>query len=305
MSNATIFTLILLTLFLTSNSCKDDDQNPNPTVINEVTGTVKDENNNPYANTLVKLFNGSTTLETRTNAAGNFSYDLQRTGDFQITIIPPLATKVTSQDTVSVNVQKDVEANINFTIQSPSLSPNVILGPVDIFGEVRDQNSMIPTSPDEPLYARNVFDPPIGQLTPIKRPSSQHVILSEWKNAQGTIKVNCTGNATTVNLALQHMIPNGTYTIWLDFLNKVKKVGELVNLNTDLVTIEPLGSGTLNVVRAGSDGSINTSINHSSCVLTREVALVMIVDYHINGNTFGSGHIPDAEDVSHLIVYFQ
>jgi hypothetical protein len=39
--------------------------------------------------------------------------------------------------------------------------------------------------------------------------------------------------------------------------------------------------------------------------LTDQVALVIPVIYHLNGNTFVGGHIPDAEDVTHMLVYFQ
>lgn len=32
---------------------------------------------------------------------------------------------------------------------------------------------------------------------------------------------------------------------------------------------------------------------------------MLVVDYHLNGRTFGAAHIPDEEDVNHLLVYFQ
>jgi hypothetical protein len=101
------------------------------------------------------------------------------------------------------------------------------------------------------------------------------------------------------------MIPNGTYTFWLAFLNKTKKVGQSIDFANDPVNSvnPPLGSGTENVVVAGPNGTINETIQHSSCILTDEVALVIPVVYHINGNTYGTNHIPDDEEVTHMLVY--
>ena len=50
---------------------------------------------------------------------------------------------------------------------------------------------------------------------------------------------------------------------------------------------------------------IDASIEHSSCILTDQVALVIPILYHLNGNTFGSSHVPDAEEVVQMLAYFQ
>jgi hypothetical protein len=101
------------------------------------------------------------------------------------------------------------------------------------------------------------------------------------------------------------MIPNGTYTLWCNFLNKKKSVGESFSFGTDLIKIEPLGSGTKNIVVADANGSVDKVIQHSTCIITDSPGLVIPIIYHINGNTYGADHIPDAEEVNHMLVYFQ
>ena len=38
-------------------------------------------------------------------------------------------------------------------------------------------------------------------------------------------------------------------------------------------------------------------------MLTQDAALVLAVRYHLTGETYGAGPIPDAEEVTHLWVY--
>lgn len=193
---------------------------------------------------------------------------------------------------------------------NPSATANGTLnvGTADIFNQVRDKDGNLPIQNDELLYAANTYQSPIGFLKPIKAPDGHTLTLSEFKEAKGTITVKCNGNEATVDIVLEGMIPNGTYTVWLAYLKFKKKVGESIAFSDWVYGVKPpLGppSGTENVLIAGADGTINVTKVHSSCVLTDEVALVMPVIYHINGKTFGGGEIPDAEQVAHLLFYFQ
>ncbi|MGB5555257.1 MAG: hypothetical protein WBM83_11410, partial [Flavobacteriaceae bacterium] len=85
-------------------------------------------------------------------------------------------------------------------------------GDADIFHEIRDKHGNFPTNPSERLYAANHYQPPLSLLTPIKAPNGHHVTLSEWQTAQGTLMVHCNGLTSTVEIGLEGMIPNGTYT---------------------------------------------------------------------------------------------
>ena len=288
-------------------ACSSDNSNiSTPSSKGKVTGTVKDENGNSYPNTEVGLSNQSGQEMTKTNSQGNFEFNNKEAGSYNVNISPPLSTIVVSQDPLNINIQADQTSTASIVIQPQPLVAHLNFEDVDVFGEIKDKDSNTPTDPNELLYAANIFDAPLGLLTAIKAPDNHHVTLSEWKSAVGgTVTVNCKANTAIVNIALQGMIPNGTYTFWLNFLNKIKKPGESMNPPNDIVKIEPLRSGTENIAIAEADGTINISIEHTSCILTEETALVMPIVYHINGNTFGSAHIPDPEEVTHMLVYFQ
>jgi hypothetical protein len=271
----------------------------------KVAGTVKDTNGNNYPNTTIRLSDGAKTIETATNASGTFEFNAVDAGHYDISIAAPLSTTLVAPIPTTVEVKEDMASTVDFVIQPTALAPHVVIEDADIFNEIKNVDGGIPVMPGELIYAQNVFDAPFGLLTAIKAPDDHHVTLMEWKNALGNVTVNCSGNSSSVNVSLQNLIPNGTYTLWCDFLNKKKSVGEFVNFGVDLDRIEPLGSGTENIAIADVNGTINTTFSHGSCILTETPGLVIAVIYHINGNTFGSEHIPDAEEVNHMLVYFQ
>ena len=304
MKSSLVLVLSLLISLLYLSCKKDPVLNPMPNQA-ELTGVIKDDQGGNYPGVKVMLDNGSSSITLTTDQSGQFSFDTEQTGAFEVSITPPLASTYVSSETIMVDLERDVTKRADFVIQPQARSANVIIGTIDIFGEIRNESGQIPTGPDEKLFAKNVFDPPLGSLHPIMDPDNQQLILSAWKAAQGSLLANCSGNETRVSIDLEGMIPNGTYTFWCNFLNKAKTPGESISFGADLVKIEALGSGTANVVIADGAGKINTTISHPSCILTDEVALVMVVDYHINGNTFGTAHIPDEEDANHLLFYFQ
>ncbi|WP_411031686.1 hypothetical protein [Spongiimicrobium sp. 3-5] len=307
--------LILSILFLTMlhAGCSSDgpDQNGNPDLIEtgKVQGTVKDENGNPYPSTLITLSKGTENNTKETNTDGVFTMNTMGLGSYDVAMELPLSTEPISVNPTTVNVMSNQTTMVDFVIRAQPAEAHLNIANVDIFDEIRGQDGNAPLSSSELLYAANFFQPPIGLLTAIKAPDGHHVNLSEWQAARGIFTVNCNGASSTVEIALEGMIPNGTYSVWLAFLNKTKKIGEPIVGATDLVnTISPpigASNGADNVLIAGGDGTINATILHPSCILTQEVALVIPVVYHINGNTFGAGEIPDVEEVSHLLVYFQ
>lgn len=303
----TKFTIAILFLIIVASCSKGGgtNSNPVPPPVATINGTVKDAGGNTYPNTLVKISNGSDSQEAKTQQNGSFIFKPKGTGSYEATIIPPLSATAVTILPVSVNVQANQASTADFVIQPQPVTAHLNFETADLFGEIKDANGNIPSSDNTVIYARNVFDAPVGLLTPIKAPDGHHLILSEWKAAKGDLTVTCNGNTATVKIELAGMIPNGTYTLWCNFLNKKKSVGESISIGGDVAKIEPLGSGTANVVKAGADGKINTSIQHFSCLLTQEVALVVPVIYHLNGKTFGAAHIPDEEEVVHLLAYFQ
>ncbi|MEQ8414204.1 MAG: carboxypeptidase-like regulatory domain-containing protein [Imperialibacter sp.] len=294
--------LLIITVVLAS--CKSDSGEA-PAGKNEVSGTIKDEDGRSYPKAKVQLIGAAETETMLTDADGSFGFDVSVDGTYRLTITPPLSTKLVSKDTLSLDLEAGIEQTAAFIIQPQTLNGLLVLNSIDVFGEIRNEAGGLPDKDEEPLYARNVFDPPIGKLTPITAPDNHHVTLLEWRKAQGTAKATCDGNSASIAITLAGMIPNGTYTFWLDFLTSRKTAGQPINLGSDIASIEPVGSGTLNIAKADANGNITAIIKHPSCVLTKEVGLVLLVDYHINGNTYGSAHIPDEEDVSHMLFYFQ
>lgn len=303
------FAMIICLTLLLSCSNGDDTTGSQGAGIGEVMGSVKDEDGNPYPNTVVKLSTGATFIETKTDSDGNFDFNDVAGGTHEVTISLPLSTEGVTNTSTAINVQDNQMVTVDFVIRPLQVKAHLNFGNVQLLEEIKDENGNTPTDPDEPLYAENIFDEPLGLLTAIKTPDGEHVTLSEFKSAQGNLMVHCNGDTSIVEIALEGMIPNGTYTFWLAYLNKTRSVGEPIDFANDFVnfTNPPIGSasGTENIVVATEDGTIKTSLQHTSCILTDEVALVIPVLYHINGKTFGGGHVPDPEEMVQMLAYFQ
>ncbi len=311
--NANIIALIpVMVLSLVLLACSkggDPEPGSGPVLTGEVTGTVKDENGNPYPSTLVSISKGSEKTARATNEIGGYTIKTKDIGTYTMEVTLPLSTKLVSSPVSTVNVVADNAVTVDLIIQPQPAMAHLNFGNVQLLEEIVDANGNTPVSPSEPLFAKNIFDDPIGHLTAIKAPDGHQVTLAEFKTANGSLVVHCNGNSSTIEIDLQGMIPNGTYTFWLAYLNIARKVGESIDFANDFVnmTNPPIGSssGTVNIAVAGADGSIQVTLEHASCILTDEVALVIPILYHINGKTFGGGHVPDAEEMVHMLVYFQ
>lgn len=306
----TIATALLLMAFIgCSKNSVGQDSEQEPIGSGEVRGTVKDENGNPYPSALVKLSNGSDKLEKATNTEGVYERETNSIGTYEVSLVPPLSTEVVSINPVSANVQADKTATVDFIIKPKPVEAHLNFGNVQLLEEIVDKDGNTPTDPNEPLYAANIFDEPIGQLTAIKAPDGHQIRLSEFQTAKGNVLVHCNGNSSTIKITLEGMIPNGTYTFWLAYLKKARKVGESIDFANDFVnfTNPPIGpsDGSGNAVVADVNGKIDATLAHGTCILTDEVALVIPVLYHLNGKTFGGGHVPDTEETAQMLVYFQ
>lgn len=310
--SGTLQKLMVAILFMTiAVCCSNDDPDPQrqPAQTEEIMGTVKDENGNPYPSTLVSLEKGTEKNTVASNQEGVFTFVKKDIGSYDLEIAQPLSTEAVSANPVKINVLADQAATVDFVIRPMPVEAHLNFGNVQLLEEIVDKDGNTPTNPGEPLFAKNIFDAPLGQLNPMTAPDGHQVTLSEFKQAKGEMLVHCNGNSSTVEITLDGMIPNGTYTFWLAYLKRKVKVGENIDFGNDFVNITnpPIGpsNGSGNVVVADADGKIETTLTHSSCILTDEVALVIPVLYHINGKTFGGGHQPDAEEMVQMLVYFQ
>jgi hypothetical protein len=301
--------LFSIVLWGCSKSDNDPDPNPVPTETGEVTGIVKDENGNPYPNTVITIAKGAEKTSKATNPDGTYVIVTKDVGNYNIDIELPLSAKLVGNPTTTVNVQANQIATADFIVQPQLVEAHLNFGSVQILEEIVDVNGNTPTNPNEPLFAKNIFDNPLGQLNEINAPDGHQITLSEFKTANGDLLVHCNGSSSTIEIALEGMIPDGTYTFWLAYLNRTRKVGESIDFTNDFVnmTNPPIGpsSGSGNALVADANGKIEATLAHSSCILTDEIALVIPVLYHLNGKTFGGGHVPDAEEMVHMLVYFQ
>lgn len=293
-------------------SCSEDEPKQDETLpqgTGTISGTVQDEQGNPYPSALVKLSNGTDQLERATNAEGIYEKETNGIGTYQVTLVPPLSTEVVSANPVSANMKTNQAAKVDFIIKPKPVEAHLNFGKVQLLEEIVDKDGNTPTDPNEPLFAKNIFDAPLGQLNVIKAPDGHQVTLSEFKAAKGYLMVHCNGNSSTIKITLEGMIPNGTYTFWLAYMKRKVKVGESFDFANDFVnfTNPPIGpsNGSGNVLVADANGKIEATLTHASCILTDEVALVIPVLYHLNGKTFGGGHQPDAEEMAQMLVYFQ
>ena len=300
---------ILVAFVLIVFGCSNNDPpESTPSGPGELIGSVTDDEGNPYPSVLVTL-DGNEKISRATNEDGNYTIKTKNAGTFDLQVVPPLSSTFVSTPPTTVNLVTDQAKSLDFVVSPQPVEAHVNFGSVQLLEEIVDENGNTPSSPNELLYAKNIFDAPLGQLNPINAPDGHQITLSEFQQAEGELLVHCNGNSSSIEVSLEGMIPNGTYTFWLAYLKKTRKVGEQIDFANDFVnqTNPPIGpsNGSGNIALADANGKIETTLTHSTCILTDEVALVIPVLYHLNGKTFGGGHQPDAEEMVHMLVYFQ
>lgn len=301
-----IIAAFVIIIFSCSNDMPADESTPiGP---GELIGSVTDDEGNPYPSVLITL-DGNEKISRATNEDGNYAIKTKNAGTFDLQVVPPLSSTFVSTPPTTVNLVTDQAKSLDFVVSPQPAEAHVNFGSVQLLEEIVDEDGNTPSAPNEPLYAKNIFDAPLGQLNPINAPDGHQITLSEFQQAEGELLVHCKGNSSSIEISLEGMIPNGTYTFWLAYLKNTRKVGEQIDFADDFVnqTNPPIGpsNGSGNVVLADANGKIETTLTHSTCILTDEVALVIPVLYHLNGKTFGGGHQPDAEEIVHMLVYFQ
>ncbi|TAI47195.1 carboxypeptidase-like regulatory domain-containing protein [Flagellimonas allohymeniacidonis] len=301
--------LFLLTVGCSNSDSDSTDDIPDQQIPGTIVGVVSDPDGNVYPGASITASKGKEESTRVTNPLGEFKITTKSIGPHNVVLELPLSTEALSSTEISINVKEDQDARVDFVIQPKSVKAHLNFGDVQILEEIVDKDGNTPTSPSEPLYAANIFDPPLGLLTAIKAPDGHQITLEEFEKAEGKLDVHCNGDKSYINVALEGMIPNGTYTFWLAYLNKTRKVGEAIDFANDFVfrTNPPVGAsnGTENIAVADENGTISLVFEHASCILTDEVALVIPILYHINGKTFGGGHVPDTEEMVHMLAYFQ
>lgn len=151
-----------------------------------IKGVVKSQNGNVYPKTVITL-SGKKSATAITNSDGEYNFNSLQAGNYSVSMDKPLAINFVSESTVSISLNAAQETTTNFIIEPQARTGVVVIGTVDIFGEIKDANGNPPITSTEPLYAENVYDAPLGLLTPIMAPDNDPIVLSEWEQASGSV----------------------------------------------------------------------------------------------------------------------
>ena len=310
-SNFPIKYYFFVTFLLAICACSSD-SDPDPILPSEIQGTVIDELGGDYDNVKVILTKANSQIaSTSTNPMGEFSFEGLNDGQYEVEITPPLATSVQDNNPISITASDGNAPSVAFTLSSTPVSGSVIGAGIDPFGEINNVNGEAPTDPGEKLYAVNVFTD--GQLNPILAPDGHHIIYSEWQQAQGEALVSCSGKTTNFDIHFTGLIPNGVYTVWVIPLGADKSswntddilgTGALGDPTGNQNTIIATAQGEGGLIESMTSGDLSTFGALTTCVLTSDKGMVLILDYHIDGKTYGATSGPDHTEVGHVIFVF-
>lgn len=193
-------------------------------------------------------------------------------------------------------------------------------GDYDAAGEIRNAKGAMPKDPDEALYAASVFSGD-GSLVEIRAPDGHHLTLQEWLAASGKATIQCVGDGARYEFEFRGLIPNGVYTIWQHLMSEQVAPDERV---APVGTARPVASGSLAgdgrfdeaTVIASDTGTATIKVDSPSgpmsmigerggCPLRDHPTVFLILNYHIDGETYGPTPGPDDLDAGHVHILFQ
>ena len=300
--------VLLMTSFMLScssdSSSGQDPRDPDDSQtedLGELSGMVTDEDGNVYDNVSITLKEGTTTLRVvRTENTGVYTFTNVRVGSYTVEIELPLSSSAVGSDSHSVTIRKNATSNADFVVRPSSIEGDLVLGAGDILGEVRNAMGNVPSSASELLYAVNVFTD--QALVPILDAEGDHVTLGQWDNAEGVAEIYCDGETSYFELSFSGLLPDGVYTLWVGTMNtQPMGTGAMGNPNGTENVLDVDGAGNASISVEMDSGSLSVSGSIPSCVLTSQLDVVLILDYHIDGNTYGPSPGPDHTDVGHII----
>lgn len=283
----------------------------------DLEGSVTDVDGNKIIDAQVSLYTGgiNPAATSVTNAEGQYAFEGLGNAPYAVELATPLSTDIISDNPVSTEIINGVAEVIDFEVRQLPTEATLVLGDVDLNMEVTNVNLEVPTDPGEFIYTVNRKDPEVD-VYPVLAPDGHQVTLAEWEEARGIAKVVCNGDRSTYEFAFRGLIPGGVYTVWLYILNSNKSPGEPLDFDADVSASGALGSGTTNIFEALETGPTTFSLEVGAgplsikgeappCALTGAPGMMLMINYHIDGNTHGDTQGPDKDDVPHLLVYFE
>ena len=90
---------------------------------------------------------------------------------------------------------------------------------------------------------------------------------------------------------------------------------EGINVDSDITSAGALGSGNANLIQASETGEAQLEVevdpsplsmfgSQPPCAITNAPGFLLVVNYHIDGQSHGPVPGPDKDDVAHLLIYF-
>ncbi len=315
--NFTMVLVLLLVAPLLSMCSKDEsgDEEP-PNSFGEVSGTVSSDVGNTYPGISVEVLeNGFTIVASDiTDASGMYQMSRVPVGDYALVVEEPLGSNLSNNSRpISVAEGQKITQDFNFEIKT--VNSVVALDPNDPIGEVINENGEVPTG-NEPLYTPfRVSDPGAGIPTPITAPDGHHVTLNEWKAARGTAQVSCSDGVTHYKLEFTGLIPNGVYTLWNCILKRPQRPTAKLSFGSDFDGLGALKDSGSNSFVASEQGKAQIELTADAgplsmfgrqpdCAITESNGFIIVVDYHIDQQTYGATPGPDDQDVGHLLIFY-
>ncbi len=313
----TVLTVICLTLLIGCSS-SDDGAPIAPAGSGDIKGVVAQDDGQVYSGVGVNLLQAGT-FKVRSNTDNNGAYEFANLseGSYEVTVTPPLAGKVQGSDIKNVTVKAGSTAQTDFTFELVPVEAVLVYDDTDTFGELKNADGDMPVDDAELVYARNVFEEPIGELYPIEAPDGHHLTLGEWRQAKGTATASCDGEITKYSLSFSGLIPNGVYTVWHLLLDKRKESDQSVSIENELVGMGALGGGNgefNNIIASPTgEGQLTVEVapgpmsligDHPACSITSLPGFFMVLNYHIDDKTHGIRPGPDRDDIAHMHLWW-
>jgi hypothetical protein len=318
----TICELVILVLIVWSiGACSKDDngtnQEPPPQLkFGKVSGAITDTDGQPYRHVDIMVEDSGQVLKSgMTNDNGNYQLNQVPVGTHQIRYATPLGTAAVENNPASITIGENTTTEKDFSFSISPVPALLVAGAVDILDEMMNATRGEPTDPSELLYTPMDVNDPNSPLVPILAPDGHHITFGEWREASGFALVACEGVTSKYTLEFTGLIPNGVYTIWNFVLLIDKSPGQPLDFSTDFTGAGALGDGTSNVMVASPAGTAALQLNEEpgplsmfgsqpACVITAAPAFILVVNYHIDGQTHGGVPGPDKDDVAQMLIYY-
>ncbi|HXU32907.1 MAG TPA: hypothetical protein VN851_20235 [Thermoanaerobaculia bacterium] len=145
-------------------------------------------------------------------------------------------------------------------------------------------------------------------LNPVLTPTGQRVTLAQWNAPTGAFQLECKKKGTVIKLEVDHLIPNGVYTLWLFTLPTgvpPSGFGGAFDLRTGENEFHSDANGHSKLQVTLPAGPLSTRGSVTNCLLDNTV-VAFFGNYHIDGMSHGtSPGIPGTNAEQFSITFTQ